>query len=269
MRTALISDIHGNLEALNTVLEDIDTRNVDEIICLGDILGYGPNPVECVDLIAERCSFSLMGNHDFAVLYEPTNFNEAAKQAAYWTRSQIEHAGKADPESGTRRLDFLNRLRVRWKHEEKYTCVHGTVRRPINEYIFAHDPDDNPIKVEQIFERIEDRCLVGHTHVPGIFTIDPDPEFCPGEELGMRIEDQPNHVGRYIFPEGEKAVMNPGSVGQPRDLDPRASYAVLDTGDEHIADFYRGEYDIETVANKIYEIEGLNAWLAERLFKGQ
>ena len=85
MRTAVISDIHANLEALRVVLDHIDKQKVDRIICLGDILGYGPNPVECVDLIAERCEWSLMGNHDFGALYEPTNFNQAAEQAAATT----------------------------------------------------------------------------------------------------------------------------------------------------------------------------------------
>ncbi len=84
MRTAVISDIHSNLEALNAVLEHIDQQGVDKIICLGDILGYGPNPKECAQLVAERCEWSLMGNHDFGVIYEPTNFNLAAEQAAYW-----------------------------------------------------------------------------------------------------------------------------------------------------------------------------------------
>ena len=87
MRTAIISDIHANLEALQVVLEHIRSQNVDHTICLGDVLGYGPNPVECVDLIAEHCDWSLMGNHDFGVLYEPTNFNVATEQAAYWTGS--------------------------------------------------------------------------------------------------------------------------------------------------------------------------------------
>ena len=94
MRTAIISDIHGHLEALNTVLADIDRRDVNGISCLGDILGYGPNPLECGDLVAERCAWSLMGNHDYAVLYEPTNFNAVAKRAAYWTREKLDEAVK-------------------------------------------------------------------------------------------------------------------------------------------------------------------------------
>ena len=266
MRTAVISDIHGNLEAFQRVLAEIDTRKVDEIICLGDILGYGPNPAACADLVAERCSFSLMGNHDYAVLYEPTNFNEAAKKAAYWTREQI--AGtNAKSELDIRRLDFLNRLRVRWCYEELYTCVHGTVRRPINEYLFSSDPIENPHKVQQIFSRINSRCLVGHTHVPGIFT--EEPEFYHASELGGIDEsDDAALVGQFVFPEEERVIINPGSVGQPRDHDPRASFAILDMNDEHTVSFYRVEYDIEAVASRILDIEALSPWLAERLYKG-
>ena len=96
MRTAIISDIHSNHSALEAVLADIDQRKVQRIICLGDIIGYGPDPVACADLVAERCEWSLLGNHDFGVLYEPTNFNSAAEQAAYWTRRQFEEAAKGD-----------------------------------------------------------------------------------------------------------------------------------------------------------------------------
>ncbi|MEE8155957.1 MAG: metallophosphoesterase family protein, partial [Phycisphaerales bacterium] len=111
MRTAVISDIHANLEALRAVLDHIDAQNVDRIICLGDILGYGPSPVECVDLVAERCEWSLMGNHDFGVLYEPTNFNVAAEQAAYWSREQFDL--ESDNGMSAKRWEFLSRLRVR------------------------------------------------------------------------------------------------------------------------------------------------------------
>ena len=95
MRTAIISDIHGNLEALQTVLADIDRRGVDEIICLGDILGYGPNPNECVDLVAERCAWSLLGNHDYAVIYEPTNFNAAAEQGCEGVSLEVAASNQA------------------------------------------------------------------------------------------------------------------------------------------------------------------------------
>ncbi len=89
MPQAVISDIHGDLKALKAVLADIDRRQIDRILCLGDIVGYGPNPCECLDLVGQRCVWSLMGNHDFAVLYEPTSFNATAEVSAFWTRRQL------------------------------------------------------------------------------------------------------------------------------------------------------------------------------------
>jgi diadenosine tetraphosphatase ApaH/serine/threonine PP2A family protein phosphatase len=297
VRTAIISDIHGNLEALQTVLADIDRRGVDEIICLGDILGYGPDPLACVDLVARRCAWSLMGNHDYAVLYEPTNFNSVARQAAYWTRAQLDAAAEADPESGNRRLDFLNRIRPRVRYQGAYICVHGSVRKPINEYVFETDVMDDPRKMREIFDRIDDqvligdrrvcgRCIVGHTHVPGIFqwTDDDGADFTRASHLGGvgqadplddigGVEDEdkdPFLVGFHVFDPEEKSIVNPGSVGQPRDLDERASYAILDTTTEdHRVDFFRLPYDIDAVAEKIYSIDELDDWLGDRLTEGR
>ena len=116
MRTALISDIHGNLEALTVVLADIDARGVDQIICLGDTLGYGPDPVACVDLVSERCAWSLMGNHDFGALYEPTNFNSAAELAAYWTRDQLDLEEDEEAVRAARRKGSWNP--VVWEKKE-------------------------------------------------------------------------------------------------------------------------------------------------------
>lgn len=251
MRTAIISDIHANLEAFTAVLDHIATQSVERIICLGDIVGYGPNPVECVDLVAERCDWSLMGNHDFGVLYEPTNFNLAAEQAAYWTRAQFE--AQSDTTLAAKRWEFLGRLRVRVSFDS-FLCVHGTPRRPINEYLFPEDAMNSPVKMEQIFERIPNACLVGHTHVPGVFTDEPD--FYPPQDLG----------GVYTFREGEKIIVNPGSVGQPRDLDPRASYAILN--DDRV-EFFRLEYDVESVVKKIKAVPELSDWLGERLYEGR
>ncbi|NNM26775.1 MAG: metallophosphoesterase family protein [Phycisphaerales bacterium] len=253
MRTAIISDIHANLEALQVALEHIDTQRVDRIICLGDVLGYGPNPVECVDLVAERCEWSLMGNHDFGVLYEPTNFNLAAEQAAYWTRSRFE--AETDHERAAKRWEFLGKLRVRVSFDS-FICVHGTPRRPINEYLFPEDALNSPVKMQQIFERVDRFCLVGHTHVPGVFTDEPD--FYPPDDLEQV----------YKLNEDEKAIINPGSIGQPRDLDPRMSYAVLDE-DQGQVEFHRLPYDVETVIDKIKAIPELTDWLGERLREGR
>lgn len=252
MRTAVISDIHGNLPALKAVLENIDEQKVDRIICLGDILGYGPDPVECVDIVAERCEWSLMGNHDFGVLFEPTNFNVAAEQAAYWSREQLDKESN-DNGASKKRWEFLSQLRVRIL-EGDFLYVHGSPRRPINEYLFPEDAMNSPVKMQQIFDLVDKYALVGHTHVPGIFTDEPD--FYPPDEFD----------GVYKLNDNEKAIINPGSVGQPRDLDPRASYAIID--DECVR-FFRIEYDIEAIASKIRATPELLDWLGDRLYEGR
>lgn len=256
--TAIISDIHGNLEALTVVLADIKARGIDRIICLGDIIGYGPNPGECVDLVRKHCDWSLMGNHDFGVLYEPTNFNRAAESAAYWTRDRLDQ----EPDDAVRRAryEFLGRLRVRVVEtcpdgRTPLLAAHGSPRRPINEYIFPEDVDQAPDKLATIFERVAKICVVGHTHVPGVFTDEPD--FYPPGELTDST---------YLFNETEKAIINVGSVGQPRDMDPRASYVILD---ERGVKFIRVAYDIEGVVTKIRNVPQLPEQLAERLFEGR
>ena len=252
MRTAIISDIHGNLEALESVLADIDERDVARIVCLGDILGYGPNPTECVDLVAQRCEWSLLGNHDYGALYEPTNFNAAAERAAHWTRAQFE--AEKDKETAAKRWEFLGGLRVRTVMDD-FLCVHGTPRKPINEYLFPDDAIHSPVKMKQIFERIEKHSMSGHTHLPGIFTSEPD--FYPPEDVD----------GTFNYANEEQIIINPGSVGQPRDKDCRSSYAVLDS-DMCTVDFYRIEYDIESVCEKIYAVSDLSNWLGDRLREG-
>lgn len=261
MPTAVISDIHGNAAALRAVLADIEKRGLDRIINLGDVVGYGPDPLEVIDLVRKRCAWTLMGNHDFAVLYEPTNFNAAAESSAYWTRAQLD----AEPDDALRaqRYDFLGRLKVRVLERlpdangsPPILAVHASPRRPINEYIFPDDAMDAPDKLEAIFERVERIALVGHTHVPGVFTDEPD--FYPPSELG--------DGGAYKFLDDEKAIINVGSVGQPRDEDPRASYAVLHPDR---VEFFRVQYDVQSTADKIRAIPELHDWLAERLFRGQ
>ncbi len=256
--TAIISDIHGNIEALEAVLADIKSRGITRIISLGDIIGYGPNPGACVDLVRQHCQWSLMGNHDFGVLYEPTNFNRAAESAAYWTRDQLDQ----EPDDAIRRAryEFLGKLRVRVVEtcpdgQTALLAVHGSPRRPINEYIFPEDVSTAPDKLITIFERVPKICVVGHTHVPGVFTDEPD--FYPPGELTDST---------YLFNESEKAIINVGSVGQPRDMDPRASYVVLD---ERGVQFMRVPYDIEATVAKIRAVPQLPEQLAERLFEGR
>jgi diadenosine tetraphosphatase ApaH/serine/threonine PP2A family protein phosphatase len=247
---AVISDIHSNLEALAAVFQEIDRRGITEIVCLGDVVGYGPNPVECMDLVMQRTRVCLMGNHDFAVLYEPYNFNTGAEQASYWTRECFEL--DSDIQRKARRWRYLGSLPVRIK-TNSFLGVHASPRRPVNEYIFPDDIYTNPAKFVSIFERFDRLCFVGHTHVPGVFLEGPD--FYTPEEL----------QGAYEITE-EKAIINVGSVGQPRDRDPRASFVVIS---EKSAEFVRVPYNVETTISKVEAIPELDPFLGSRLREGR
>ena len=263
MATAVISDIHGNVDALREVMAEIDRRGVQRVVCLGDIIGYGPDPVECLDIVRERCEFAMMGNHDFAVLYEPTSFNPSAEQAAFWTRRQFED----EPDAELRRVrwEYLGNLVVR-RWGEDALWVHASPRRPINEYVFPDDVIQAPGKMDAIFDRIQTRCFCGHTHVTGVFTDEPD--FYPPADLG----------GTYKFTDDEKCIVNPGSVGQPRDRDPRSSFAIVyeegeadaggETGPARV-EFVRTEYDIQAVIRKVEQVPDLSDFLGLRLLEGR
>ncbi|MCK4627441.1 MAG: metallophosphoesterase family protein [Sedimentisphaerales bacterium] len=248
---AVISDIHSNLAALRAVLDDIERRQIKEIFCLGDIVGYGPEPCQCLDLIIDRQIAGIMGNHDHAVFYEPTNFNTGAERASYWTRRALEK--EPDSEKRSRRWSFLGRLPVSIRMA-KIMMVHGSPRRPVNEYIFPDDIYTNSAKLLTIFEKVDHLCLVGHTHVPGVFLDDPD--FYGVDELD------------YVYPvvEKEKAIINVGSVGQPRDQDVRASYVIV--GEDKI-EFVRVEYDIELTVAQILANPQLDNFEGERLRDGR
>jgi len=272
---AVISDIHGNLEALEAALTDIDRRAVKKIYCLGDIVGYGASPKQCLDLVIERCEFALCGNHDQAVFYEPTNFNVGAERAAYWTRQVLEdETSKAKRD---RRWEILGKLPIR-RVFNGLLMVHASPRRPVNEYLFPEDVYTNPGKILDCFRRLTDSemaCLVGHTHVPGVFL--DDPCFDPPDELP--------DAGIYSITADEKAIINVGSIGQPRDRDPRLCYVVVYekgeapqgyeppfVGDDEYCttlEFVRLEYDIEKAARKIYDTPELDDFLGTRLFEGR
>ncbi|HUS73774.1 MAG TPA: metallophosphoesterase family protein [Sedimentisphaerales bacterium] len=259
---AVLSDIHSNLEALTTVLADIERRGIKTIYCLGDVIGYGANPKECLDLIIEKTKWCVLGNHDYATLYEPTNFNYGAEQASFWTRFVLEtDHDNEPPEVNERRWSFLGELPMRRTLKTKLeSCaaiidfVHASPRRPINEYIFPDDVYTNPAKVRLLFERVKHICFVGHTHMPGVFLDEPD----------FYLPNELNNV--YPIIDDEKAIINIGSVGQPRDKDNRASYVYVDENEVH---FVRVEYDFETTMKKIKAIEQLDNFHAERLQEGR
>jgi predicted phosphodiesterase len=248
---AIISDIHSNVAALQVVLEDIKRREIKEIFCLGDIIGYGPNPSECLDLIIINNIASIMGNHDHAVFYEPTNFNTGAERASYWSRQTLED--EPNKEKRNQRWAFLGRLSVRLQMGN-IMMVHASPRRPVTEYIFPDDIYTNTSKLAAIFERVEHICFVGHTHVPGVFLDDPD--FYSTEEL--------DNV--YTISDQEKAIINVGSVGQPRDQDPRSSYVLVN---EEKIQFVRLEYPIEETVKQVYANPHLDNFEGDRLKTGR
>lgn len=252
MRQALISDIHGNLEALNTVIEDIQGQNVDRLICLGDVVGYGPNPCQCLDLVMQKCDFTILGNHDQAALFDPEGFNPVALRAIYWTRDQLDRGpGSASVING--RWDFLSEL-PKFHREGKHLFVHGSPRDATNEYVFPETIYDQA-RMKVLFDKVEQYCFQGHTHMPGVFTTDGEfitPEDCDNE-----------------FPlSDEKLMVNVGSVGQPRDEDPRSCYVILDDKEEAIL-FRRVEYNVDRTVEQIYAIEDLDNMLGDRLRTGR
>ena len=167
MKRALISDIHGNFEALTAVLADIQTQNVDRLFCLGDIVGYGPDPVKCLDKVISESDLTILGNHDQAALFDPDGFNPVALDAIYWTREQLENSHDA-PSKIDDRWTFLSELPRR--HDEgKYLFVHGSPREPTNEYVFPEDVYDAR-KMDTLFGKFDQYCFQGHTHMPGVFS---------------------------------------------------------------------------------------------------
>lgn len=252
MKRALISDIHGNLEALTVVLDDIRRQGITEIYCLGDVIGYGPNPCECLDVIMDRCRVCILGNHDQAALFDPDGFNPVALRAVYWTREQLDN-GPGGAAKVNVRWDFLGEL-PRSRNEDGMLFVHGSAREPTNEYVFPEDVY-NRRKMETLFGLVDRYCFQGHTHIPGVFIADGEFDFIP--------PDQCNNEYRLT---GRKAMINVGSVGQPRDSDPRTCYVVLE--DDRVL-FRRLEYRFADTAQKIYRIPELDNMLGDRLHVGR
>ena len=250
VKRAIISDIHSNLEALTAVLADIREQGITDVCCLGDIVGYGPNPRECIDEVM-KCKVCLLGNHDQGALFDPEGFNTGAERAIFWTRDQLENSGHLS--NGQQRWDFLGEL-PRNHQDGPFLFVHGSARNPLNEYVFPEDIY-NRRKMEKIFALIGRYCFQGHTHVPGVFT----------EDLCFLSPDEIEF--HYRLGEG-KAMVNVGSVGQPRDGDPRACYAVLDDV-EKVVQFRRVEYAVERTIHKIYEVPELDNFLGDRLRDGR
>lgn len=251
-RYGIISDIHANAPALSVVLEHIGRHEVDEIICLGDVVGYGPDPERCIDLVHAYCGIMVRGNHDEAVLdaEQTRHFNGPAREAIDWTRQRL----------GPTHLLALSRMKSRVIVEGSILCVHDTPVEGASDYLY------HPLEVAAAFAALDvPVALVGHTHVPVVFE-------APGLDHGLAVEPVEVMVHEMIgsatlpFQEGLRYIANPGSVGQPRDGDPRASFAVLDTGEASFM-LHRVEYDIASVQRSTGEA-GLPDILAERLAAG-
>ncbi len=250
-RTAILSDIHGNLAALEAVLEDVAAQKVDRIVCLGDVIGYGPHPCACLDEVM-KFDFCILGNHDSSALFDPEGFNVAAEQAIFWTRSQLE-SGQGGPEASRARLAFLCEM-PRTVREGSYLFVHGSPRQPTNEYVFPEDTQ-NSKKMEKLFSMIPHLCFQGHTHVPGVFTT--DLRFVRPSDTG---------AGLSVADSSARMMINVGSVGQPRDGDPRSCYVVFD--EESIV-YRRVQYDVERKVKEIEAESDLDDFIGHRLREGK
>jgi predicted phosphodiesterase len=254
-KIAIISDIHANLEALTMVLDDIKQKQVDAIYCLGDVIGYGPDPVKCLDLVSQECDFILLGNHEEAVLSGAFGFNSAAKKAIDWTRKTLQPHSIAlfNKKATISRWKLLQNLPVCYT-EEGYLFVHASPRDPTMDYILKTDTEDVfgevPEKIREIFEQFDKICFVGHTHTPGIIT----------EESRWF---SPNEFGNvWEYKNNERLICNVGSVGQPRDRDERACYVICTP--ETIT-YFRVAYDYETTRKKIHDIKDLDERNGNRL----
>jgi predicted phosphodiesterase len=240
MPYAVISDVHGNLEALEAVLDDIQRKKTEGIIFLGDAVGYGPNPNECVQLLKERCIMMLAGNHDRAAtgLTSAEFFNEHAKAAIQWTREVLTEKNRKHLET----LPVSKKMR-----KGNMLFVHSTPKEP-GEWHYLLTLWDAEVNFHYFGERV---CVLGHSHVPFVI------ERLPSGEMIT-------HKAATSLGESERYIINAGSVGQPRDRDPRACYLVLD---KDKAEFVRVEYRKEETQRKMHEA-GLPLPLIERLSRG-
>jgi diadenosine tetraphosphatase ApaH/serine/threonine PP2A family protein phosphatase len=241
MRYAILSDVHSNIEALEAVLRNVDKRKVKDVLFLGDAVGYGPNPNECIELLIARCKILLAGNHDWGVLgFTDINyFNEYARAAIEWTKQMITE--------GNRKT--LRSLSVKKEsNKEGMTLVHSTPKEP-EEWHYLLTLWDAEINFHYFDNKF---CFLGHSHYPFVI------EKLPSGELVAYKE-------AAVMGKTERYIMSVGSVGQPRDGDPRACYAIVN--DEKM-EIIRVPYDIEAVQKKMIK-EGLPLFLSERLSRGR
>jgi predicted phosphodiesterase len=255
-RLALISDIHGNLHALQAVLSRLGEFDVSQIVCLGDIVGYGPFPDSCIDLVMRHCSLIVQGNHEEAVVdpYCADQFNGAARQAIFWTRETL----------GPLHLNAISRLPAMATFNQHVMCVHASPTPGPTDYV--HDKQVAALAFRGVDRHL---CLIGHTHIPMVFeapTLEANDQYT-APELIAYLPNDPLPID--LLPD-RRYICNPGSVGQPRDCDPRASFGIVELNDEGRAvsfTVHRQMYDI-AAAQKATQRAGLPSVLAERLALG-
>ena len=244
MRYAIIADIHANLAAFTTVLDDIEHRGgAEEIWCLGDVVGYGPDPHQCIELLRQYNHVCVAGNHDWAAIgkLDTSYFNPYAAAACHWTAQQL------SPED----IQYLESLPLVIERDD-FTIVHGSPREPIWEYLLSTS------NAKENFAYFQSKfCLIGHSHVPLIFSYN---------ETGACSLSQFSPDIRLALGES-RLIINPGGVGQPRDGDPRASYAIYDS-ETRLVRLYRIPYDIGATQTRMTEY-GLPMPLVARLTYGK
>ncbi len=242
MKAAIVSDVHSNLEALQIVIKDIKRRRIKSIFCLGDLVGYGANPNECVELVMKEAKVVVAGNHDWATLDKTdiATFNPVAADAIRWTRENINKT----------RLNQLNRLTYT-ATVDNLLLVHATPETPeLWKYVFTLED------FKQQFQFFKTQlCFIGHSHIPGA-------AFQDANGYTDLVADNP-----FPLIESRRYIVNVGSVGQPRDLDPRATYAIYD-GNKHAVEIVRLDYNIPRAQQKILDA-GLPEILADRLLAGR
>jgi predicted phosphodiesterase len=243
MRYALLADIHANLAAFTAVLKDIQRRAVvDELWCLGDIVGYGPDPGQCLELLQEYDHISVAGNHDLAAIgkLDISRLNPEAAYAARWTSQQLRQED----------ISYLTSLPTVIERDD-FTLVHGSPRENVWEYLVStNTAEKNFAYFDSSF------CLVGHSHIPLVFRQDED-GGCSSIPFSTGIGKALGH---------SRMIINPGGVGQPRDSDPRASYATYDS-ESKVVRLYRVAYDISATQLRMVE-RNLSMRLVIRLEKG-
>ncbi|MSR75727.1 MAG: metallophosphoesterase [Planctomycetes bacterium] len=248
----MVSDVHSNREALEAVFHEIDAQGISQIWCLGDVVGYGPDPEFCADLIRARCMKTVRGNHDEALFAGAEHFNPFARDAIKFTKRRLQPRAEAT-QNDRERWEWLRTLPQTFRHAA-LLFVHGSPRDPVNEYVYPDDPDLlHGRKLAQLFDSVDLAAFCGHTHVPCVIRSD-STVFTPA--------DSDNH---FVLDPKFRHLVNVGSVGQPRDRDPRASWVELD-GDTLV--FHRTEYPFAITQAKIRREDMLDEILAARLSQG-